>query len=65
LREPPFDDRPTGAAPGSPDKLAIMADRLMRKKALFHPPDARPGEDTGLLVGSDGVVRRLFSLRGA
>lgn len=34
---PPF---PTNAAPGSPEKLAILEQRARLRQALFHPNDA-------------------------
>ena len=36
----PLPDAPTSAAPGSPEKLAILEQRAKLKQALFHPPDA-------------------------
>lgn len=31
---------PTQAAPGSPEKIAVMADRVSRGESCFHPQDA-------------------------
>ncbi len=32
---------PTTAAPGTPEKLAVLEQRARLKQALFHPADAR------------------------
>ena len=32
---------PTSAAPGTPEKLAVMEDRAKRKLSLWHPSDAK------------------------
>lgn len=37
----PLADAPTAAAPGTPEKLAVMGERADRKRAIFHPADAR------------------------
>ncbi len=37
----PFDAEPTAHAPGTAEKLAVMADRAKRKLALWHPLDAQ------------------------
>jgi len=37
----PFDATPTCHAPGTPEKLAVMAERAKRKLALWHPLDAQ------------------------
>jgi len=37
---PDVADEPTRAAPGSPEKIAILAERVRRKQALWHPDDA-------------------------
>ena len=34
---PPF---PTQAAPGSPEKIALLAQRAQERQQLFHPGDA-------------------------
>ncbi|HYH68671.1 MAG TPA: hypothetical protein VD866_28520 [Urbifossiella sp.] len=36
----PLPDAPTSAAPGSPEKLAVLEQRAKLKQALFHPADA-------------------------
>lgn len=36
----PLPDAPTTAAPGSPEKLAVLEQRAKLKQALFHPSDA-------------------------
>ena len=36
----PIPDAPTTAAPGSPEKLAVLEQRVRLKQALFHPADA-------------------------
>lgn len=36
----PLPDAPTTAAPGSPEKLAVLEQRAKLKQALFHPADA-------------------------
>jgi hypothetical protein len=36
----PEDYEPTDAMPGSPEKVAVMADRLARGLPLYHPLDA-------------------------
>jgi hypothetical protein len=38
-RDPPLDDQPTEALPGTPEKLAVMHDRARRGKQIFHPGD--------------------------
>lgn len=38
FRTPPLPD-PTEAAPGSPEKLAVLAERAKRKLGLWHPHD--------------------------
>ena len=36
---------PTMAAPGTPEKMAILEERVRLKQALWHPADARyPGD---------------------
>ena len=37
----PLPDSPTTAAPGSPEKLAVLEKRARLKTAIFHPADAR------------------------
>jgi hypothetical protein len=37
----PFDAEPTTHAPGTPEKMAVMAQRAKRKLALWHPLDAQ------------------------
>lgn len=37
----PLPDTPTTAAPGTPEKLAVLAYRAKRGQQLFHPADAR------------------------
>lgn len=37
----PLPDAPTTAAPGSPEKLAVLEHRAKMKQALFHPFDAK------------------------
>lgn len=39
--EAPLADAPTTAAPGTPEKIAVMEGRAAVKRALFHPADAR------------------------
>ena len=36
----PLPDVPTTAAPGSPEKLAVLEQRAKARRALFHPCDA-------------------------
>ncbi|HZZ72807.1 MAG TPA: hypothetical protein VFE24_11180 [Pirellulales bacterium] len=47
--EPPAveNDRfaPTGAVPGSTEKVSILAERLSRGEPLWHPSDRRDYED--------------------
>jgi hypothetical protein len=38
---PPF---PTSAAPGSPEKIAILQQRAEARQELFHPNDASGAE---------------------
>jgi hypothetical protein len=33
---------PTGAWPGSAEKIAVMADRVAAGRAIFHPEDFQP-----------------------
>src|SRR5437660_3820538 len=35
----PLPERPTGAAPGSEEKILILMDRAAKRQALFHPAD--------------------------
>jgi hypothetical protein len=37
----PIPVRPTTAPPGSPEKVAILAERARLKQSLWHPDDAR------------------------
>jgi hypothetical protein len=37
----PLPEAPTTAAPGTPEKIAVMRDRAELKRAVFHPADAR------------------------
>jgi hypothetical protein len=30
---------PTGALPGSPEKIAVLQQRAMKRQALWHPAD--------------------------
>ena len=32
---------PTTAVPGTPEKLAVLEERARKKRAIFHPADAR------------------------
>lgn len=34
-------DRPTQALPGTPEKIAVMAERAHKRQHLFHPADAQ------------------------
>ena len=40
VAEPPLPDAPTQALPGTPEKIAVLAERVRRKQALWHPDDA-------------------------
>ena len=42
----PLPPSPTTAAPGTPEKLAVLEQRARLKQALFHPADARYVGDT-------------------
>ena len=44
---PPF---PTGALPGSPEKVAILEQRARQRQALWHPQDA-PMDAESFLLG--------------
>jgi hypothetical protein len=37
----PLPAAPTTAAPGTPEKLAVLEQRARLKQAIFHPADAR------------------------
>lgn len=37
----PLPSAPTTAAPGTPEKLAVLEQRAKMKLAIFHPADAR------------------------
>ncbi len=37
----PLPSAPTTAAPGTPEKLAVLEMRAKMKQAIFHPADAR------------------------
>jgi hypothetical protein len=43
----PLPETPTEALPGSPEKLAILAERARRKQSLWHPADAPMGGREG------------------
>jgi len=47
-------DAPTPAAPGSPEKIAVIEERASLGRRLFHPADAR----------FDGDVRPMAFLSG-
>lgn len=40
---------PTGALPGSPEKVAILAERARNHQSLWHPDDAPMGARVRLL----------------
>jgi hypothetical protein len=42
--------QPTAALPGTPDKVAVMAERAARGESLFHPQDATLDGDWALIV---------------
>jgi hypothetical protein len=48
--------QPTAALPGTPEKVAVLMERVRRKQALWHPQDAHINK-RGDLVG----VRRLVA----
>lgn len=53
--DPPAPACPTTAAPGSPNKVAVLADRAAAGRALHHPADSRfPGDPRPLLFFSRG-----------
>jgi len=39
LTQDRFDERPTTARPGSPDKLEVMSRRFLQGLSVFHPDD--------------------------
>jgi hypothetical protein len=41
----PLPAAPTAAAPGTPEKLAVLEQRAKMKQAMFHPADARYAGD--------------------
>jgi hypothetical protein len=41
----PLPTEPTRHPPGSPGKLAVMAERARRKQSLFHPDDTRDEDE--------------------
>ncbi|GBD37546.1 hypothetical protein HRbin36_02681 [bacterium HR36] len=41
---------PTAALPGTPDKIAVMAQRAARGETLFHPQDATLDGDWALII---------------
>lgn len=45
LGDAPLASIPTAAPPGSLEKLAVLAERVLHKKALFHPHDANHETD--------------------
>lgn len=45
MPEPPLPKSPTTAAPGTPEKLAVMHERAAGGFAIFHPADARYAGD--------------------
>lgn len=40
-RNPPLDDQPTNARPGSEEKLVVLEDRYEKDVQLHHPDDAK------------------------
>lgn len=36
---------PTAALPGTPEKIAVLAERARMKQNLWHPDDAQVGDD--------------------
>lgn len=40
-RNPPLDDQPTNARPGSEEKLVVLEDRYEKDVQLHHPADAK------------------------
>lgn len=52
--------RPTGALPGTPEKLAVMAARAALRLPLFHRLDARRGEVGTRTATPDGPPRHQY-----
>lgn len=50
--------KPTTAAPGTPQKLEVMQSRVLAKRAIFHPADAR-------FEGDPRPLEWLAGMRGA
>lgn len=54
----PLPASPTTAAPGTPEKLAVLEQRAKLKQAIFHPADARFEGDPRPLEFLKGKSRR-------
>ncbi len=52
-------EQPTTALPGTPDKVAVMAERAARGESLFHPQDATLDDDWALIVVPSQTGRPL------
>ena len=64
-RNPLLPDRPTTAAPGTPEKLAVMEARAKANRAVFHPADARfPGDPRPLDYQRPAVPRLMRHAKG-
>jgi len=46
----PLPDRPTGAAPGTEDKILILIERAASRQALFHPLDGPSAPSASSIV---------------
>lgn len=63
--EAPYPAQPTAFLPGSPEKVAAMAERALRREKLFHPEDARDPELPFFALGREKATgpRRLGGVR--
>lgn len=60
IPDPPLDDCPTDALPGTPEREQVMASRAERGRSIFHPGDARLPDSVGFAPApwSNGEVLR-------
>lgn len=64
----PLPAAPTFAPPGTPEKLAVMAQRYARREQLTHPCDARREGDsipTDFIAATPEIRAQLLAVHGA
>lgn len=53
---------PTAAPPGTPEKMAVLEERMRNNQALWHPLDAQyPGDPRPLAAGPPDVASIPFA----